>query len=318
MPTTAAPALVAPRIRFTAPTEREKLASIVLRSPRLLAAVPEEELVGLFTAYNAATKAADAAGRLPAAEGADAVADLDKRLRAGEDIDPAALVAELAEAQTARENRERVIDLLNSRPGRFASEIADVLNDYEDDYYGALSDALTDVLNRAAPVVANLEGVDSAEAAIKAKKAEDWASLIALAQEVSSVRADHFALLRTADEHNFHNDAPALAFAYYRNLDAVLPSFFRVIRKEERDMRGRAGEVPAWVFDQGLVASLLICVRHRDVLTPYVGTADQARTAMGDAHARLAEDGPAGPRPGGQLAEFYGGEAAVARRYFGD
>lgn len=197
---TTAPALTAPRIHFSNPTEPEKLAATVLNSPRLLAAVPSEELSDLFTAYTAATRATAKARLLPAVEHADAVTDLDKRLRAGEEIDPARLVAELSAAQAAREARARTVELLNSMPGRYASEIVAVLGDYEDDYYDeALAPALAEILDAAAAVAAELEGIDSAEAAIDAGKAEVWARLRPLAQELASVRADHFALLRTAD-----------------------------------------------------------------------------------------------------------------------
>jgi hypothetical protein len=319
MTATPAPTLSVPSFRFGADaTDPERLASAVLASPRLLATTPAGPLTELFRAYEGATKAAAAARLLPAEDNADAVADLDAKLRRGEEIDPAALVEKLAAAQVARESRDRTAALLRTLPSRYQNDVVRVIGEHKGLFWEDLGEALDDVLNRAEPVVDALDGIDTADAALDVSKGDEWTNLRALSREYDEIRRDHLALLRVEHKTNFGSQSPAWAFAMLRDLSAVVPNFVAVVHKESRDLMGRPEELAFPVFDTGSVAHLLTVVRRRERLQPYIGKPEEALAAWGDASARVAEDGPMGQRPtGGRLAEFYGGEAGVARRYFG-
>jgi hypothetical protein len=268
-----------PSFRFGAtPTDPERLAAAVLASPRLLSTVPAAPLRELFRAYEGATKAAAAARLLPAERNADALAELDAMLRAGEDIDVPALVDKLAGAQVARASRDRTSELLMSLPGRYQGDVVRVIGEHRGLFEEDLGEALDDLLDRAAPVVSALEGIDSADAAIDAGKAEEWTQVKALAREMGDLRRDHRALILVEDRANFGSQSPAWAFAMFRS--PAIADFDRIVRGEARDLTGRPTGLPWPIFDTGSVDHLLTVVRRRDQLQPYIGTVDEARAAQ--------------------------------------
>src|SRR4051812_32849829 len=120
--TTTTPAALPPGLRFSPRNENERVAYVVAASPRLLAVVPCEELEPLIVAWQGATKASEAAQALPV-ESVDVADELDAQLRAGAEIDPAAVMDRLAEAQEAKERRDRTVQLPARLAGRYATKI---------------------------------------------------------------------------------------------------------------------------------------------------------------------------------------------------
>jgi hypothetical protein len=272
-PTPAPAALVVPPgLRFSNPTDRERLTALVLKTPGLLAVVPTAELEPLFTAYAGAERAIGAARSLPIEGTTGLRAEVDARLRAGEDIDPTALVLQVAEAQAAQNRRDQTLSLLASLPRDYSAEIVAVVESYSDDFWAALSADLADLLDRAAVVVADLDGVTDAESAIEAGKATEWATLRGLVREYGTLRRTHADLLRAESTAAASN--ATLARAYFAGLNDTAP-----VTTATSDLHGRPVAPPlAYLLEVDSVRHLLAAVQQRDTLRPHVGRGSEAVT----------------------------------------
>lgn len=269
-PATEATAPAVPSIHFTTTNPRERLARLVLDSPRLLAVVPADELAPLFAAYNGATKAADAARALRVT-GADLRAELDAALRAGDEVDAAALMARIGDAQAAEDNRTRTVALLGSLPRDYVNAIVSVIDAFADDYWDALSADLSALLDRAAVVVAELDGVTDAESAIDAGKAAEWAALRVLLREYGDLRRLHLALLNLEpDVIPYGAGSPRLARIYWAGLEDVAE-----VTTPTADALGRPVAPPlAFLLDVDSLDHLRAAVLQRATLRPHVGRPD--------------------------------------------
>lgn len=306
-----------PSLRLSA--SHEKLAAAVLASPRLLSAIPADELDPLFIAHAGATKAATAARRLPAPESANVAAKVEADLLAGRDVDPAELVEKMAAATVATADRDRAVALLNTMPSSFASRIVQTVNAWEDELYVALGDALDELLDRAEPIVFELAGITTADDAIGAGKVAEWTTLRDLAAEHGSLRLDHGKMLRAADVSNFHVGSPALAWAYFAGLDDVAPTFLAEARNESHDLMGRpTTRAPFPVLAVDDPAHFRAVVERRAQLRPVVRTADEALAAYNEAGLRLAAGtSTARQLDAGPVTSWHGGEARAMAHTFG-
>ncbi|SHN62740.1 hypothetical protein SAMN05660350_01087 [Geodermatophilus obscurus] len=292
MPTKTAPsALTLPQgLRFSSRDAHQRTAAAVVNSPRLLAALPAAELAPLFTAYEGATKARAAAQALRV-ESTDVLAEVDAQLRQGAEIDPAALVARLGEAQAAAARRDQTVALLESLPRRYTDEIAGVIADHVPALYDALSADLAELLDEAEAVVSELGTVSDADGAISAGKVAEWTKLRELAARYADLRADHVRLLRLEDTGpNFANGAPSLGFAFFGGLDDVVPGFAKAGQTPTADLMGRpVTSEPFPVLDVTSVAHFLAVVRLREELAPHVIGTDEASDLRAEAAGRIVD-----------------------------
>ncbi|MGY1751549.1 hypothetical protein [Blastococcus sp. SYSU D01042] len=268
----------------------ERLTHLVLNSERLLRAVPTAELADLVRSYEAATEAAAEARRLPAEP--DLTAEIDAALQAGDPIDPAALmdrVGRLAHVSLTAglgngdktlprlvlaTPRVRVIAVLDSVARAYNDRIVDLIGSDEDRYLEDLGESLEDLLDRAEPVAESLAGIGSAEAAIRAQRADDWARLMELTSEYATLREEQRALLRLTGE-DLGGRTARLLQAYFRTLHNMWPNFATHVQTPQADLLGQTVPVtfsaPFDVFDVSSPLHLLAVVRGRELLNPHVG-----------------------------------------------
>lgn len=273
-----------PVLRFSAEaTEAERLAAVVLASPKLWAVIAPDDVDPLVLGHEAATKALQAVAALPTPEHTSAAATVEARLRSGEVPDVAALVEELAADQAARVARKTTADLLSTMPPKFRREIVATVEAYAPDYFDALSADLDAVLDAAAETVANLNGATTADEAIENGTADEWRRLRAISHEYAELRYTHLALLRVTDRAAFSAGSTAWAFAMFAGLADVLPRFVQITSGADRDLAGNPAGLAWPVYDVADVAHLLAVVRLRDRLRPHVASPDQASSAMAQA-----------------------------------
>jgi hypothetical protein len=277
-------------LRFSSRDAHQRTAAAVVSSPRLLAAVPAEELAPLFAAYEGATKAREAAKALRL-EAADVAAEVDAQLRQGAEIDPAALVARVGEAQAVTARRNQTTRLLEALPQRYTDEIAGVIADHVPAFYEALSTDLAELLDEAEDVVSELGTVSDADGAISAGKVAEWTKLRELAERYAALRADHVRLLRLEDNGpNFANGGPSLGFAFFGGLDDVVPGWAKAGQTTTTDLTGRpVTSEPFPVLDVASVAHFLAVVRMRGELAPHVVDADEASDLRAEAAGRIVD-----------------------------
>jgi hypothetical protein len=220
---------------------------------------------------------------------ADVAAEVDAALRNGEDVDPVALVARLGDALAAEERRDRTVRLLARLPEDYASEIARLMDACVPDFYEALSEELTALLDEAEAVVSRLDGVTDADSAISAGRVAEWTELRSLSERYASLRADHVRLLRLEDGGpNFANGAPALGYAFFGGLADVVPGFGKA--GQTSDLMGRrVTSEPFPVLDVASVAHFLAVVRLREELAPHVVDTDEASDLRASAAGRIVD-----------------------------
>jgi hypothetical protein len=290
-----------PYLRLPADDPRGGLVRAVLASPRLLAALPADELDTLCTAHASAEAAVKAAQALPAVED-NLEAELDKAHRAGKPTDPAKLITRLGAAQAAKANRDAAVQLLSQFPHRFAQEIISLITDHTEDFYAVLQQDLDDILDQAEAAVAELNGAESADAAIDAGAADAWSSLRAQTRAYHDVRLLQATLLRSENNlGHFAPGAPGLAAAYFGGIREVYPNYVTEATRGARDLLGgTVVTAPFDLFATDSPAHLLAIVKLRGRLNPWVASADEAM----DAHAAVRIAQPAvvyAPREAGRL-----------------
>lgn len=293
--TTAPATLAVPAgLRFSPRDAHQRIAAAVFASPRLLAAVPADELRPLFSAFEGATRVRDAAKALPAPS-EDIAAEVDAQLRRGVEVDPAALLARIGDAAAATARRAAAVELLATLPERYTTEVAGVVAQYVPEFYAALGVELDELLDAAEPAVAALDarGVTNADGAISAGLVAEWQTVRAAADQYASLRADHVRLLRLEDTGpDFAVGAPTLGYAYFRSLDDVVPGFAKTGQTPEADILGQRHAAASFpVLDVGDVRHFLAVVRLREQLRPHVVDTDEAVALRGEAAGRIVDPG---------------------------
>lgn len=247
----------------------------IAKAPALLDLVPDDDLAPLVVAHDAALKAAREAAALKLETADDVSAEVASDVRAGVVVEPADVMTRLADAQTAEAQRASTVRLFSTIQEGLRDDISAILADAEHDLWPALAGQLDDVLDRADEIVSALGDVDSAEAAIDAGKAAEWASLKEIVSDYERIRAGHVALFRSRDSMIGNRD-DQMAYAFFRS--PVLPS------RDRGMLTGAAAEhAPTGStfdpWDTGSIAHLLFVARHRDDLRPYIGTPEDAAQA---------------------------------------
>jgi hypothetical protein len=292
--------LTVPKLHLGLPPE-ERLAHLVLNSERLLQALPADKLADLFHAFEAATEAVREARRLPIEP--DIAAEVDAALKAREPIDPAALVKRVAAVADAHlrtghgdrqyvatsSPRDHVITVLGEAVVTVTDRIVSLVGDHTGDYFAALSNDLTVLMDQAEPVADVLTGVSSPEAAIRAKRADDWAQLLELTSEYAALRTEQRTLLGYTSEipANVGDGTAGLLRSYFAGMSNLWPNFDLHVRGSSSlpqvvhtDVMGREtpgrSQAPFPVFDVSSPLHLLAVVRSRDLLLPHVGQGSAA------------------------------------------
>jgi hypothetical protein len=289
----------------------EKAARVVQKHPRLTAMLPAtvDELV---TGFLGAKALAAAVKDLPV-ESVDLTADLDASLRAGEIPDAADLVENYAAAQRKAAEVRAVVEQLSALPVRYVSDIVRMIADEVLVMPDVLSEELNELLDRAEPVVAKLDGIDSADAALDAGLGDDWLALKDLTTEYDDLRQAHVALARLDDTANMAPGSVGLALVLFGGIEDVVPDLPRRLTGQVRNaITGEAiTALPFPIFDFRDPAHLLAVVRHRAVLDPHVARPSKVGDRR-DAAYEAGEPTDFQPEPG-RLAQEYGGEESVLR-----
>src|SRR5687767_8313879 len=101
----------------------DTLENKVVGSARLLSLIPESELAPKVAAYEAAKRAAKAAVAAPAVLD-DVTEEVHTALRAGKDVDAAAVVQRLAQQAAHREARNTAVQFFRSLPEEYKYDVA--------------------------------------------------------------------------------------------------------------------------------------------------------------------------------------------------
>ncbi|TFV66090.1 UNVERIFIED_ORG: hypothetical protein E4P37_07930 [Bacillus sp. AZ43] len=260
-------------------TDSDRLARAVLASPRLRSVLPASEVEGLAAAHERASQAAREAAGLTGVE-SKVRREIDEILRSEQTVDVGDLLRRVGDAHTAEAQRVRLGDWLESLKTGYTDEAVSLVDEHLDDVWARLDADLDALLEEATEVVEKLGQADTAETAIKAGAADAWAELLRLAVEHGSIRKDHFSLLRAGDTKNFRNNSEELAFATWRGVGAAVQDFVRLVRGEIQGLDGQPMPVTVPVFAVGSHDHLLMSVRQRSVVRPWIGRASGAYQAL--------------------------------------
>jgi hypothetical protein len=255
------------------PTNDGKLAYAVTRHKRLADLLPADALASLVATYDRATELADAAARLtPAAD--DVTADVREAVKAGEPVDPAAVVQRIARARAEEAAHREAVQLLRLLSADARRDIVSLIERSEDGLYAGLAEQLTDLLDRAEPVVAALGGVRDADAALEAELTEEWTALKEISRDYRDIVSAFYALLAADDTVTTRTDPASILFS---GLLEVAPTFWAETEGKPTDLMGRQGtELP---FDPKALDSiehLRFVVENRGRLRPHIVRADEA------------------------------------------
>jgi hypothetical protein len=168
------------------------LVRAVQRHPRLAALLPAG-IEPLVVAYVTSKGTAAAVGQLTV-EAPDFEAMLDADMKAGKRPEPADLVEKYAAAQSRAEQTRAVAQQIGVLPHKYKAQIVAEIREAAATFYDDLADQLDELLDKAAPVVAKLDGIDTADEALDADLGEEWKALKALAAENAEIRDGHLAL----------------------------------------------------------------------------------------------------------------------------
>lgn len=298
-------------IRFN-PTDHP-LASRVARSPRLWSLLDADEVAPLVASVEAAERTAKAAAAVPFA-GDTATVEVHAKITQGKDVDAGKVIAAMASAGAAKAAHEAAQAFLLDLPRVYKQNLAAFIQDSRRDLYSGLSTQLDDVLDRAAPIVASLDGAHDAEAAMDAGKTEEFSAFRDLAAEYASVRAGHRDLLRSDDYVAFTDGSGHLPHAFFGGIQEVYPDIEREAVSGSTTQAGwrTSDGAPFPVWDVTDRAHFLFVVQHRAALRPHVATAEQAKKQAADAFLstpRLESDYM--PDPERQVHAIHGGEQAA-------
>ncbi|RBY87079.1 hypothetical protein DQ244_17215 [Blastococcus sp. TBT05-19] len=243
------------------PTHDGKLAYAVYTSERLTGLLPANEIEPLVAAFNRAVALAAAAAKVAVAT-RDTAAGFCEAVRTCEPDDVGVLIEQMARAIADAAAHREAADLFAALPADARREILSCIEASEDDLYEGLASQLTDVLDRAKPVVTALRGIPDAEAAIEAKRTDQWTALRDLSREYDEI-VSAFRALRAAADDDTAMVRPAFADVLFGGLAAVTTT-----------------DVP---FDATATASpehLRYVVENRERLLPRIVRATEATSVL--------------------------------------
>jgi hypothetical protein len=288
----------------------DKLARVVKRHKRLQAILPAEvaELVRALVTVKATAEAVAALE----VETVDFATELDAGLRAGVQPDAAELVQRYATTQRASDEVRAVRAQVNALPPRYAADIVRVINDAALTFPDELADQLDQLLDDAAPLAAQLDGIDSADAALEAGAGDAWLALKVTAADYADLRAAQIDLARVEDAASVTPGSVGLALLMFGGIERVVPDLARRLTGQVRNaITGEAiTALPLLLFELDSPLHLLAVLRDRDLLQPIVARPSEIaerRTALHEASELV------GAQPDRTRSTQLGGEhAAVA------
>src|SRR3712207_708296 len=175
-----------------------KVVRVIQQHQRLSALLPAG-IEPLVTAYVTAKATAAEVAKLKKADAPDFGALLDADLKAGRQPDAADLVKKYAAAQREAAEIRVVVAQLDALPARYHADVVREVQAAAETIPEALADDLDEILDRAAPLVADLDGINSADQALDARRGDAWLALKALTAEYAEVRDAQLALNRAED-----------------------------------------------------------------------------------------------------------------------
>ncbi|MGR7025680.1 hypothetical protein [Geodermatophilus sp. URMC 62] len=288
----------------------EKAARVVQKHPRLAAMLPAE-VDELVTGFLSAKALAAAVSDLQV-ESVDLTDELDASLRAGEVPDAAELVDRYATAKRKADELRAVRAELAALPVRFVSDIVRMINEEVRVMPDVLAEELDELLDRAAEVVAQLDGIDSAEAAVDAEKAAEWRQLKTHAAELAELRSAQIALARLEDPLNLTPGSAGLALLLFGGIERVVPDLARRLTSQVRNaITGDAiTTLPFPLFDLGSPLHLLAVLRNRNLLQPHVARPEEIAERLAAVHGASE---PAAVQPDRTRSAQLGGEHEAMR-----
>lgn len=317
MPDTHSPIRSLTDLGFSADQELERH---VATDARLVAMLPADELVPMVDRYNAARALAASVPLNPTVGYSTMAAEIRSAIDAGQPVDPEKLAERIVREKALVDGTRDAKGVLQGVVAAYRQDVANLIRRSVPDFYAGLSAQLDDLLDRAEDVLRDLDGALDPEAAMDAGKAEEWRAFRRLAREYADLRASHLALLNLRRPGLFGEvDSPHRAVAFWGGLLDADPDLVRRARAGGRTHDGIlrvADDAPFPVGDPEDHAHWLAAVSSRGLLRPHVVTADDAIAAY--KAARRAEDEAdehTHATPHGRMAESYGGEDAVMRRY---
>jgi len=286
----------------------DKLVRAIKQHPRLSALLPAG-IQPFVTAYVTARATAAAVKQLKA-DTPDYATLLDADLKAGKQPDAAELVKKYSAAQRAAADTQAVADRLSALADSHRYQVIREAQAAAATFYKDLADQLDDILDRGAPLVAALDGINSADQALDAEREKDWRALKALAAELAEVRAAQMALIRAKDSSNFPPGSLNVVLAMFDGAEAAMPGPADLIAGGVEAFRRVDLGWPAADYRDPL--HLLAVLRNRNVLQPAVARGEEVFDRRA---ALLAEATPEGQqREPGRLALEYGGNERAMDR----
>lgn len=271
MPTTPTRAVI--RLPRFNPTNDGRLAYAVYRSQRLSDLLPADKVGPLVAAYDRAVELADAAAKATLAAH-DAADDVREAVRTGEPVDVDAVIDRMARARIEEAAHREAVQFFKTLPADAHRDIVSLIESSEDNLYTGLAEQLTDVLDRAEPVIAALGGVRDADAAIEGKLTKEWSALKEISRDYHDIVTAFRALLSADDTVTTRTDP---AYVLFGGLTEVAPTFAAEAQGKPTDLRGRP--VTDLPFDPKATDSLdhlRYVVVNRGRLQPRIVRADEA------------------------------------------
>lgn len=255
------------------PSHHGRLSYAVYQS-ELLTNLLEEGLEPLLDAYERAAKLAEEASAI-SFDADDAADEVRAALRTGAEVDVPAAVSRMAAARAAKADHEAAVTFFRTLPDAAHQEIRNFIVAHEDDLRDGLADQLSDVLDRAEAVAADLGNVHDGDAAIEAGVTDQWSAIKDLARTYHDIRAAQIALLRAEDAQV--SGPMVTANAFFGGLAEVDPAFAEELRSKPSNLMGQsATNSPFDVLATNTLGHFRYVVDHRAQLSPHVISAEEA------------------------------------------
>jgi hypothetical protein len=270
-----------------------KVVRAIRQHPRLSALLPAG-IEPLVTGYVTAKATAAAVEKLKKADAPDFAALLDADLKSGKQPDAAALVKQYATAQREAAEIRAVVTQLNALPARYHADIVREVQAAAETFPEALADDLDEILDRGAPLVAALDGINNADQAMDAERENDWRTLKALTVEYAEVRDAQMALLRAEDTAAYPPGSPNVLLAMFAGAEDLFPGLGDLIDRGLDAFRRADLGWPATDYTSPL--HLLAVLRHRNVLQPCVARASEVGARRDALYDELSGGGNPAPK----------------------
>ena len=249
-----------------------KVVRVIQQHQRLSALLPAG-IEPLVTAYVTAKATAAEVAKLKKADAPDFGALLDADLKAGRQPDAADLVKKYAAAQREAAEIRAVVAQLEALPARYHADVVREVQAAAETLPEALADDLDEILDRGAPLVAGLDGINSADQALDAGRGESWLALKALTAQYAEVRDAQLALNRAEDSANYPPGSPNVVLAMFAGAEDAFPGLAGLIDRGLDAFRRADLGWPAADYREPL--HLLAVLRHRNVLRPHIAGASE-------------------------------------------